>query len=136
MLLGAERRTRIRQRIEPILKEYNQELAFIAVFVDSTREFLGVVAQLEERPLLLKFRWVDFISTPDSQLREEVFSPDAIADIFSHAVESLYSKASSIASRTKAKNSLKILMANKVESLTTRALVTADIQAGLAERVA
>ena len=74
MLLGAERRTRIRQRIEPILKEYNQELAFIAGFVDSTREFLGVVAQLEERPLLLKFRWVDFISTPDSQLREEVFS--------------------------------------------------------------
>ena len=74
MLLGAERRTRIRQRIEPILKEYDQELAFIAVFVDSTREFLGVVAQLEERPLLLKFRWVDFISTSDSQLREEVFS--------------------------------------------------------------
>ena len=74
MLLGAERRTRIRQRIEPILKEYNPELLFIAVFVDSTREFLGVVAQLEERPLLLKFRWVDFISTPDSQLREEVFS--------------------------------------------------------------
>ena len=74
MLLGAKRRTRIRQRIEPILKEYNQELVFIAVFVDSTREFLGVVAQIEELPLLLKFRWVDFISTPDSQLREEVFS--------------------------------------------------------------
>ena len=74
MLLGAERRTRIRQRIEPILKEYNPELLFIAVFVDSTREFLGVVAQLEERPLLLKFRWVDFISIPDSHLRGEVFS--------------------------------------------------------------
>ena len=74
MLLGAERRTRIRQRIEPILKEYNPELLFIAVFVDSTSEFLGVVAQLEERPLLLKFRWVDFISIPDSHLRGEVFS--------------------------------------------------------------
>lgn len=59
----------------------------------------------------------------------------AIADIFSHAVESLYSKASNLVSRTKAKNSLKILGANKVESLPTQALVTADIQAGLAERV-
>lgn len=59
----------------------------------------------------------------------------AIADIFSHAVESLYSKASNIVSRTKAKNSLKILIANKVELLPTQALVVADIQAGLAERV-
>lgn len=74
MLLGAERRARIRQRIEPILKEYNPELEFIAVFVDSTREFLGVVAQLGEQPLLLKFRWVDFISNPDKYLREEIFS--------------------------------------------------------------
>ena len=74
MLLGAERRTRIRQRIEPILKEYNPELLFIAVFADSTREFLGVVTQLGEQPLLLKFRWVDFISNPDRYLHEEVFS--------------------------------------------------------------
>lgn len=74
MLLGAERRARIRQRIEPILKEYDPELQFIAVFVDSTREFLGLVVQLLEQPFLLKFRWVDFVSTPDSQLRDEVFS--------------------------------------------------------------
>lgn len=58
----------------------------------------------------------------------------AVADIFSHAVESLYSQASSGASRIKAKNSLKILTTNKIESLPTRALVMADIQAGLAER--
>ena len=74
MLLGAERRVRIRQRLEPILKEYNPELQFAAVFVDSTREYLGVVLQLGERPLLLKFRWVDFISNPDNFLRDEVFA--------------------------------------------------------------
>lgn len=59
----------------------------------------------------------------------------AIADIFSHAVESLYSRASNSASRTKAKNSLKILVAHKVESLPTQELVMADIYAGLSERV-
>ena len=50
------------------------ELQFIAVFVDSTREFLGMVVQLAERPMLLKFRWVDFISTPQAALREAVFT--------------------------------------------------------------
>ena len=74
MQLGVERRARIRQRLEPILKEYHPELQFVTVFVDSTREVLGVVVQLIERPLLLKFRWVDFISKPDPLLREEVFS--------------------------------------------------------------
>jgi len=74
MQLGAERKARIRQRIEPILNEYHPELQFVSVFVDSAREFLGVVAQLGERPLLLKFRWVDFISNPDSLLHEEVSS--------------------------------------------------------------
>ncbi|MBI4480018.1 MAG: hypothetical protein HY651_08345 [Acidobacteria bacterium] len=74
MQLGAERRGRIRHRLDPILKQYDPELEFVTVFVDSTREDLGVVAQLGERPLLLKFRWVDFISNPDDVLREDVFS--------------------------------------------------------------
>ena len=74
MLLSAERRVRIQQRLEPILKQYNPELQFLTVFVDSAREHLAVVAQLGERPLLLKFAWVDFISTADGSLREEVFS--------------------------------------------------------------
>ncbi len=74
MVLSVERRARIQQRLEPILKEYDPELLFISVFVDSTREFLGVVVQSGELPLLLKFRWVDFISNPDSSLHEEVFA--------------------------------------------------------------
>jgi hypothetical protein len=74
MLLGRDRRARIRQRIEPILQEYNPELQFITVFVDSDREYLGVVTQLRERPVILKFSWVDFISVSDEGLREEVLS--------------------------------------------------------------
>ncbi len=46
----------------------------MAVFVDSSRQFLGVVAQLVERPLILKFHWVTFVSNPDSSLRAEVFA--------------------------------------------------------------
>ena len=52
MQLSTERRARIHQRLEPILKECNPELQFITVFVDSSRENLGVVVQLDERPLL------------------------------------------------------------------------------------
>jgi hypothetical protein len=74
MQLGAERRARVRNRLEPMLRQYDPELQFVTVFVDSTREELGVVAQLGERPLLLKFRWVEFISDPEEVLREEVFS--------------------------------------------------------------
>ena len=74
MQLGAERRARVRHRLNPILRQYDPELQFVTVFVDSTREDLGVVAQLGERPLLLKFRWVDFISNPEDVLRDEVFA--------------------------------------------------------------
>ena len=72
MQLSAERQARIRQRLEPILTEWSSELQFISVFVDSSRENLGVVVQLDEQPLLLKFGWVDFISIPDELLREQV----------------------------------------------------------------
>lgn len=74
MVLGPERRARVRQRLEPLLKEYNPDLKFVAVFVDSTREYLGVIAQLADRPVLLKFRWVDFISTPDAAVQADLFA--------------------------------------------------------------
>jgi len=74
MVLSPERRSRIRQRLEPLLKEYDPEMIFLSVFVDSTREYLAIVAQLADKPVLLKFRWVDFISTPDDVLRNDVRS--------------------------------------------------------------
>ena len=72
MQLSVERRARIQQRLEPILRAIDPELRFIAVFVDSSREYLGIVVQLRDRPLLLKFGWVDFISRSDDSLRQEV----------------------------------------------------------------
>ena len=74
MVLSPERRARVRQRLEPMLQEFNPDLQFVAVFVDSTREYLAVIAQWADRPVLLKFRWVDFISTPDAAVRSEVFA--------------------------------------------------------------
>ena len=73
MQLGLETRSRIRHRLEPILKQFHPDIEFVTVFVDSNREDLGIVAQLGERPLLLKFQWVDFISMPEEVLRQEVF---------------------------------------------------------------
>jgi hypothetical protein len=74
MVLSTERRARVRQRLEPMLKEYSPELQFVSVFVDSTREYLAVVVQLADKPVLLKFRWVDFISAPDDALGSDVRS--------------------------------------------------------------
>ena len=37
MQLGVERRARIRHRLDPILKQYDPEMEFVTVFVDSTR---------------------------------------------------------------------------------------------------
>lgn len=59
----------------------------------------------------------------------------AVSDIFSHAVESFYSKASNNISRVKSKKSLKILTTSKIEQLHLDDFIKADICAGLAERV-
>ena len=74
MVLTPERRTRIQQRLEPFLQEFDPDLLFLAVFVDSSREYLAIVTQLADKPALLKFRWVDFISTPDDVLRSDLHS--------------------------------------------------------------
>lgn len=59
----------------------------------------------------------------------------AISDIFSHAIESFYSRASNNISKAKSKKSLKILTASKIEQLHLDDFIKADICAGLAERV-
>ena len=59
----------------------------------------------------------------------------AVSDIFSHAIESFYSRASNNISKAKSKKSLKILTASKTEQLHLDDFIKADICAGLAERV-
>ena len=72
MKFSPERMAKMRERLAPMLKKFNPELQLITVFADSSREHLGVVAQLEDRPLVLKFGWIEFISRPDHDLQAEI----------------------------------------------------------------
>jgi hypothetical protein len=69
MELTPERKRSIRQRLEPLLDGLDPELKFIEVFLDSTRENLGVVVQKIERPALLRLDFVRYVSMPDAELR-------------------------------------------------------------------
>jgi len=72
MKFSPERMDKMRDRLTPMLRKFNPELQLITVFADSSREFLGVVAQLEDRPLILKFGWIEFISRSNEDLQAEV----------------------------------------------------------------
>lgn len=72
MKFSPERMSKMRERLAPMLRKFNPELQLITVFADSSREHLGVVAQLEDRPLVLKFGWIDFISRSDQDLQAEL----------------------------------------------------------------
>jgi len=70
MELTPERKRSIRRRLEPMLAEFDPQLKFIEVFLDSSRENLGVVVQKDDRPGLLRLDFVRYISMPDTELRE------------------------------------------------------------------
>jgi hypothetical protein len=72
MKFSQDRISKMRARLVPMLRKFNPEMQLITVFADSSREYLGVVAQLEDRPLVLKFGWIDFISRPDDDLQAEL----------------------------------------------------------------
>jgi hypothetical protein len=72
MKFSPERMSKMRDRLTPLLKKFNPEMQLITVFADSSREYLGVVAQIEDRPLVLKFGWIDFISCTDDDLQAEL----------------------------------------------------------------
>lgn len=69
MELTPERKHNIRRRLEPLLAELDPELKFIAVILDSSRENLGVVAQKEDQPVMLRLDFVRYVSMPDAELR-------------------------------------------------------------------
>jgi hypothetical protein len=74
MKFSPERMAKMRARVTPMLQKINPELHLITIFADSSREYLGVVAQIEDRPIVLKFGWIDFISRPDDDLQAELQS--------------------------------------------------------------
>lgn len=59
----------------------------------------------------------------------------AVADIFSHAIESFYSEASTGLSRKRARAALQKIVMQQIKKISARSLITADIEAGLSERV-
>ena len=72
MELTPERKRGIRRRIEPMLAALDPELKYIEVFLDSSRENLGVVVQKDDRPALLRLDYIRYISMPDSELRATI----------------------------------------------------------------
>ena len=72
MELTPERKQSIRRRLEPLLAGLDPELKFIEVFLDSSRENLGVVVQKEDQPIILRLDFVRYVSMPEAELRAAV----------------------------------------------------------------
>ncbi len=68
MELTPERKQSIRRRLEPLLAGLDPELKFIEVFLDSSRENLGVVVQKEDQPAILRLDFVRYVSMPEAEL--------------------------------------------------------------------
>jgi hypothetical protein len=64
--------SKMRARVTPMLKSYHPDMELVTIFAESSREYLAVVAQLEDRPIVLKFGWIEFISHTDGELQEEL----------------------------------------------------------------
>lgn len=69
MELTPERKQSIRRRLEPLLAGLDPELKFIEVILDSSRENLGVVAQKDDQPVMLRLDFVRYVSMPEAELR-------------------------------------------------------------------
>lgn len=69
MELTPERKQSIRRRLEPLLAALDPELKFIEVILDSSRENLGVVAQKDDQPVMLRLDFVRYVSMPEAELR-------------------------------------------------------------------
>jgi hypothetical protein len=72
MELTPERKQSIRKRLEPLLAGLDPELKFIEVFLDSSRENLGVVVQKEDQPAILRLDFVRYVSMPEAELHAAV----------------------------------------------------------------
>ena len=70
MDLSAERKRSIRKRLEPLLAEFDPEMKFITVFLDSGRKNLALVAQKDDHPLMLRLDYLRYVSMPDDEIRQ------------------------------------------------------------------
>lgn len=72
MELTPERKQSIRRRLEPLLAALDPELKFVEVILDSSRENLGVVAQKDDQPVMLRLDFVRYVSMPEAELRATI----------------------------------------------------------------
>ena len=84
MELTPERKRSIRQRLEPMLAGLDPDLKFIEVFLDSTRENLGVVVQKDDQPAVVRIDFVRYVSMPDAELRATLTQQLQAKGILSH----------------------------------------------------
>ena len=69
MDLSNERKRSIRERLAPLLTEFDPELEFITVFLDSGRNNMAVVAQKGDFPVVLRLDYLRYVSMPGDELR-------------------------------------------------------------------
>jgi hypothetical protein len=68
-MLREERRSRILNRIRPLVAAIDAELHLVEVILDSTRQELAFVLQRGETPYVVGMLWIDFVSNREAELQ-------------------------------------------------------------------
>lgn len=71
-MLSEERREKILQRVEPLLREIDPDVRLLDVILDSTRQQLAFVLQKGEWPIVVGMNWLDYVSHRDEELHERL----------------------------------------------------------------
>jgi hypothetical protein len=68
-MLGEDRQSRIKARMEPLLREIDPEVQLLRVLLDSTRQQLAFILQKGEWPIVIGMNWLDYVSHRDGELK-------------------------------------------------------------------
>lgn len=68
MALSPERKQNIRNRVEPLLRQFEPGLTLVEILLDSTRQHLAFVVQVGERPIILHVDWLLYVRMTDGEL--------------------------------------------------------------------
>ena len=71
-MLGEDRRNKILQRVELLLREIDPEVRLHEVVLDSTRQQLAFVLQKGEWPIVIGMNWLDYVSHRDEDLKQRL----------------------------------------------------------------
>ena len=71
-MLGEERRTKILERVAPLLRQIDPDVRLHDVLLDSTRQQLAFVMQKGELPIVLGMNWLEYVSHRDEDLKNRL----------------------------------------------------------------